>query len=370
MHYHRPVPGSSRAAGPQAHGLTVSVTACRAALAAVIGLLIVLAYYPFSWDPPREVHNQVTRTVTGTLRFGSRNRASTASTPGWLPAASRTGEVQILLEADPRSAQEHAPMMMLGSDFWHVDFAIAQEHSDLSVWLRRPGSRINGAPPFVIGGVIRPGRWLTADVALRGGHLSISVDDRTRLTSRIPAGGLRGWAPGRVALGGEVQSSFPWQGQIRVAEVRTPGYAVDYVRPGALSVPASYLSVPDHIEPFPPVNARQWLLALVDLLTFIPVGFLIAWSRRPPLHPVPATLLAAALAVLLAAGKFLFSARHTSLANVLGQVIGALLGALLASWLARRGRAGRDCPPARSAIAGAADAPGRSAAVHDDRFPE
>jgi hypothetical protein len=163
-----------------------------------------------------------------------------------------------------------------------------------------------------------------------------------------------------------VQSSFPWQGQIRVAEVRTPGYAVDYVRPGALSIPTSYLSVPDRIEPFPPANARQWLLALVDLLTFIPVGFLIVWSRRPPMHPIPATLLAGALAVLLAAGKFLFSARHTSLANVLGQVIGALLGALLASWLARVGRAGRDSPPLRSQIAGAADGPGKSAAIQDD----
>jgi hypothetical protein len=360
------VPGSSRAAGPQAQGLTVSVAACRAALAAVIGLLIVLAYYPFNWDPPRVVHNQVTRTASGTLRFGSRNRASTVATPGWLPAASRTGQVQILLEADPQSAQEHAPMMMLGSDFWHVDFAIAQERSDLSVWLRRPGSRINGAPPFTIAGVVRPGRWFSAEVVLRDGYVSISVDGRTRLTSRIPAGGLRSWAPGRVALGGEVQSSFPWPGQVRVAEVRTPGHAVDYVHPGALSIPASYLSVPGHIEPFPPVNARQWLLALVDLLTFIPVGFLIVWSRRPPVHPIPATLLAGALAVLLAAGKFLFSARHTSLANVLGQVIGALLGALLASWLARIGRAGRDSPPSRSAIAGTADAPGRSAAVHDE----
>jgi hypothetical protein len=88
VHYHRPVRGSRWAAGPQGQGPAVSVTACRTALAAVIGLLIVVAYYPFSWDPPHVVRNQVTRTVSGTLQFGTRNMASTAATPGWLPAAS------------------------------------------------------------------------------------------------------------------------------------------------------------------------------------------------------------------------------------------------------------------------------------------
>jgi hypothetical protein len=70
--------------------------------------------------------------------------------------------------------------------------------------------------------------------------------------------------------------------------------------------------------------------------------------------------------VLLAAGKFLFSARHTSLANVLGQVIGALLGALLAWWLAHNRCAGRDSPPLRSQIAHAADTPGQRAAAADE----
>lgn len=345
---------SRRAAGPRAQGLTVSLAACRAALAVVIALLVVLAYYPFSWDPPHTVHNQVTRTVSGALRFGTSNKASTLATPGWLPAVRRTGEVQILLDADPVSAREHAPMIMLGSDFWHVDFAIAQERSDVDVWLRRPGSRVNGAPPFVIAGVITPGRWISMDVTARSGRLSISVDGRTRLTSRIPAGGLRSWSQGQVALGGDVQDSFPWQGQIRVAEVRAPGYTADYMRRGALSIPTSYLSVPGHIEPFPPVTARQWLLALVDLLTFIPAGFLIAWSRRPPISPVPATVLAGALAVLLAAGKFLFSARHTSLGDVLGQVIGALAGALLAWRLTRRdqGKAHTQADPGQDDMRG------------------
>ena len=49
------------------------------------------------------------------------------------------------------------------------------------------------------------------------------------------------------------------------------------------------------------------------------------------MRPVPATLIAAALAVVLSAGKFLFDGRHTSVADFVLQVAGALLGALLAS---------------------------------------
>ena len=326
-------------AGLQARGRTVSPAACRVLLGAVIAVLIVGAYYPFHWDPPHTVHNQVTRTADGALRFGRLNRARTAGTPAWLAAAIRAGAIQIQLTADPRSGRAQAPMMLLGRDARHADFAIGQQHSALYVWLRRPGSQLNGAPPLVVAGVLQAGRWTTVDVAVRGSGVSISVDGRTRLTRSLPAGSLRGWASGQLALGAGVHGEHPWPGQIRTAEVRTAGYTVNYARPGALPVPASWLSTSGHILPFPPTRTGQWLLAFVDLLTFIPAGFLICWARRPPLHPAVATVFAALLAVALAAGKFVFHGRHTSLANVLAQVIGALLGALLAWHLAHSNRA-------------------------------
>ena len=53
------------------------------------------------------------------------------------------------------------------------------------------------------------------------------------------------------------------------------------------------------------------------------------------MRPVPATALAVGLAVVLAAGKFLFYARHMAVADIVLQSAGALLGALLAARLAR-----------------------------------
>jgi predicted Na+-dependent transporter len=69
---------------------------------------------------------------------------------------------------------------------------------------------------------------------------------------------------------------------------------------------------------------------------FALVGFLLVWARRPPIHPLPATMLGAGLAVLLAAGKFLFHGRHMAVADIVVETTGALLGALLAWQWARR----------------------------------
>ena len=48
------------------------------------------------------------------------------------------------------------------------------------------------------------------------------------------------------------------------------------------------------------------------------------------MRPVLATLLAAALALALAAGKFLFYGRHAAMADIVAESAGGLLGAVLA----------------------------------------
>jgi len=308
----------------------------------MILVLIVIAYFPFAWDPPRTVSNQVTRNADGSLQFGEMNQARTPGTPAWLEDVRTSGVIQIQLQADPQSLQQNAPVMMLASDYWDTDFAIVQDHSDLQVWLRRPGSDANGSPPFTIGGVFQPQGWTSVNVMLQPGDLRIDVDGTTRLSEHLPTDSLRVWSQGQIALGNEVNGGGPWLGQVRVAQVRTPGHTVDYVRPDALSIPASYPYLPDHIEGFPPTPV-ELLTAFLDMLSFIALGFLVVLARRPPIRPVPATLLAAALAVALAAGKFFFHERHTAVLNIVMEATGALLGALLA-WRLAHARRSIACP--------------------------
>ena len=316
----------------------------------MILVLIVIAYYPFSWSPPHIVRNQVTRNADGSLRFGTMNYARTAGTPAWLPEVRSSETIQIQLQADPQSPRQAAPIMMLASNYWHTDFVIQQTQSALMVWLRRPGLDAMGNPPFVIDEVLHPQRWNSVTLTLRHGDLRIEIDGRIRLTEHLAADSLSVWSPGEIALGDEVHGGAPWQGTIRLAEIRTPGYSVDYVRPGALSIPERYFYFPDRIEPFPPGNGRGQLYLFLEVLSFIPVGFLIVWARRAPIRPIPATLLAAALAVVLGAGKLLFAAQREVVADVVVQVVGALLGTVLAR---------RCCRECRRVPLHRADAPAR-----------
>jgi hypothetical protein len=334
------VRGLARKQGVIPRPRTDIVAVCRVALLGMIILLVVIAYYPFAWDPPRTVRNDVTRSAGGALRLGDMNYARTPGTPAWLPRVRTSGDVAIRVDFNPQSPQANsqASVMMLASDFWHTDFAIVQSGSDLLVYLRRPGSDAGGGPPYVIHGVLRQQRWNSVTVMLRRDELRLAVGGRIRLAQHVPADSTGEWGPGQIALGNEVHGGTAWLGRVRLAEVRTPAHAVDYVRPGALSIPDSYWYLPDHIQPFPPTYLGQWLLAFLDLLSFIPLGFLIVWARRPPVSPLSATALAAGFALLLAAGKFLFHARHTSLVNVLMEIAGALLGALLAWRLAHTQR--------------------------------
>jgi len=282
------------------------------------------------------------------------NDARTPATPAWLDHVRTSGMIQIQLQADPQSLQQSAAIMMLASDYWNTDFCIGQDHSDLVVWLRRPGSDANGAPPFTIAGVFQPKRWTSVNVMLQQGDLRIEVDGRTRLSEHLPIDSPPLWSQGRIALGDEVHGGGPWRGQIRLAQVRTKGDTVDYVRQGALSMPTRYLYFPDHIEPFPPLGLLAWITAFLDMLSFIPLGFLVVLARNPPMRPVVATLLGVGFAVALAAGKFLFDGRHTAVLNIVLEATGGLLGALLAWRLVRtrRGTASprgcRECPCPRN----------------------
>lgn len=232
-------------------------------------------------------------------------------------------------------------MMMLASNFWDTDFAIVQDHSSLRVWLRRPGSDVSGDPPFTVDGAFQARRWASVDVLVHGDSLRVQVNGRTRLAARIPADSPQVWTAGQIALGDELHGGGPWQGTIRSAQVSTRGYVVNYIHPGALSIPAQFLYFPDHLEPFPPGDWEVWLTFALKLLLFVSVGFLIVWARRPPIQPLPATLLAVGIIVPLAAGKLLFHGRHVAVADVVVQTAGALLGAMLAWWWARRHTASR-----------------------------
>lgn len=308
-----------------------------------VAVLAILAYFPFAWDPPHTVRNAVTRTEEGYLRFGEWNFARSSGSPEWLLAAQTAGRLNIDVEARPQFPQHNTPasIMMLARDYWHTSFAIAQSDSNLVLWLRRAGSTENGDPPFTVSHVFRPHHWSRVSVQIAGMRLAVIVDGTVRLNEILPSKPLSAWDSGRIALGNEVHGGRGWSGEIRRAEVTTVGDSIDYVRSAALVVPPSYFYFPDHIAPFPPPTAGEWFILLLHLLSFVIVGFLVMWTRRPPVGVLSATITAFGLAVVLSLGKFFFHGRHTSVADLVTQFLGALIGVLIGQWALRKAKGSR-----------------------------
>lgn len=310
-------------------------------LAGILVLALVEAYWPFAWDPPGTVTNDVRRTADGTLSFGDHNAARTATTPSWLPTVRRSERIRIDLVVRPAFPQRYddASVMMLASDSWHADFDVAQDRGRLMFWLRRVGTDAEGAPPFAVADAFRPGRWTHLRITVDGDVMRVAVDGATRLRTTLPAGSLRTWARGLLVLGDEVHGGIGWHGEIRRAAVSTDAGTVEYLRRGALVVPHRYFYLPDHVSPFPPTSRLESFALVLHLISFVPIGFLLVWCRRRPargrVDVLLAVTIAVGIAIVLAAGKLLFHERHLAVADLVVQLSGALAGAYLA-YLARR----------------------------------
>lgn len=325
----------------------------RVALLVLVGMFVLAvfeAYWPFQWDPPGTVGNEVRRTSGGVLTFGDRNAARTEGTPPWVATVRRTGNVELELVARPAYPQRYpdTSIMMLASNSWHTDFAIGQDGADLLLWLRRAGTNTDGDPAYVVENAFPRGRWVDVRVTVRADRLRVAVDGSTRLREELRPGSLATWEPGVLVLGDEVHGGRPWQGEIRRAVVRTDAGSVDYTRPGALRTPGRYFYLPDHVSPFPPFNGTEWFALVVHLVSFVPVGFLLVLARRRRTRLSTEVLVAVVIALgfsaVIAGGKLFFSERHLAVADFVVQAAGALVGA----YAAARWRAGRERAPTDS----------------------
>jgi hypothetical protein len=315
-------------------------------LAAVLALIVAEAYWPFAWDPPGTVRNDVRRAPDGALVFGTRNAARTPTTPGWLAAARRGGGVRVELMARPAFPERSdagPPIMMRTGYERGTDFCLGQLGRDLLFWLRRSGSDVGGAPPFIFADVFRPGHSTDVRIALDDDRIRVAVDGARKLETALAPGSLRTWRGGPLALGDEAHGGRGWQGRISRARVTVDGRTTDYLRPGALELPPRFAYLPDRVSPFLPASTPERLVLGLHLVSFVPVGFLLVWSRRRRAlrwrDALVAVAVAFGIAILLAAGKPLFAYRHLAFADLPVQLVGAAIGAFAAAVRHRTGAA-------------------------------
>lgn len=308
----------------------------RALLLLAVAANVVAALAPFRLDLPRRAANRIERNAGGSWQFHDPSLALTASAPSWLDDAKRSAQLHVDLRVLPASGSQTGParILTISEDLVARNLMIGQEGDDLIVRFRRPGSDLNGMPAFVVRDVLDADRWRDLSVDVDPGNVDVRVDGVTRVHRRLPPDALAGWDSSfRLALGNEVIGQRPWVGRIDAAVITTPQGRDDLLAPGRLEVPDGWWQVPDRLRAVTtfemPVDA---LIALLHLLAFAPVGYLLARDRAPdPVRHITALAVQiGALSLGIEVLKVVVAGRHPSVLNLAAQIAGGLIGLALA----------------------------------------
>ena len=313
-----------------------------AAVAIVCAIAWAAGFYPYDWSLPLTVHpNGAATDPAGGLVFASPGIARADAPPDWLRPVMAGANLLLILEAEPAPLLQHGParLLTLSRDAAYRNLSISQSGDALVILLGRPRWRKNTQFRYTVPRVFaQPGaRRLTLDF---GRRLTVDIDGERRLDVALPGIWTRAWDPEyRLALGNEHSFTRPWLGRIRAAEARAGTMREDLL---ALDTPPRYVAVRQparhEIVPFTarPLRERKRDV-LVNLLGFVPIGFVFALAvagRRPVLV---AGLGCALLSATVEGGQFFLAARAPSATDLLFNTLGGLLGGALAVSL----RAGR-----------------------------
>lgn len=305
----------------------------RTLLIGVLAVNFAAALAPFRFDVPRYVTNRLDREHAA-WRFAEPSLAATPSAPSWVDEVRRTATITINLTVRPEVVPQSGPARILttSQNFNTRNLTIAQEGPDLHVRLRRPGSDVNGMPALIVPDVFRTGEWRDVAVAVRPGLVTIRVDGTLRAQEVLSPNALSRWDQAfPLALGNEVIGERPWVGQIATARISTPTMTVDLLAPGYLDVPEGWWHVPERLRAVMRVNMPADAgVALLHLVAFVPVGYLLSRIRRQGhLLDTAVVLKVGVLSLAIELVKVMVDGRHPSLLNFAAQLLGGVIGAVM-----------------------------------------
>ena len=231
-----------------------------------------------------------------------------------------------------------AVLLSLARDERHRNLDVGQRGDALVILLGRPRTRQNRQFGYSVPQVFaEPGaRQLTLDFG--DGRVVVTVDGERRLDADLPRIWARKWDPDyRLALGNDSSFARPWLGRMHSAEARAGAVREDLL---ALGTPRPYVAfrqpVRHEVVPFTarPFRERHRDM-LVNLLGFVPIGFLfaLAGDRRPL---VAAGLGCALLSASIEAGQYFVAARVPASTDLIVNTLGGVLGGAFAVLLRAR----------------------------------
>ena len=331
---------------------------------------LVLAYYavtlyPFKLRSPQFGPNPVEVLDNGSaLRFDGIAIARSHSPPILAPEDMRAGRLVARLRLATADIEQYAAARILTSSWSHSqrNFAIAQDGNDLLVFVRTQATDANGEPGVRVPEVLAVGVPVDVEVRADNGTLEVFIEGELRSTTDLPADPFREWSDNyRVALGNEFDpqreiiiiacnrlgmacsfwesmgavSDKAWRGTIYRAEFGVGLDPVNYMAPGALTIP-SHLLVYNMDPEFVPFFRLGWKDAAANLVGFLPLGFVLACVARRNRTIVQGLSIAAALGFLMSLsieiGQAFVPGRAPSVTDIFMNVGGAVMGWSIAVW--------------------------------------
>lgn len=292
---------------------------------------VALALWPFRLTFPRPIWNSARMSGDHTIVFDGRSLVLAPDLGSWLPEAIATNRLQVSLRARTDFSHQTGParLLTISESIDRRNLTIGQENADLVVRLRRPGSDLNGMPSYRIPFVFDDVQIHEIDVRIEPGIVVITVDGVVRRWP-LPLAPLQGWDPQHsLAVGNEVTGTRPWQGLLSDVRIQTAFDRIDVLSDAGLHQPSVWWLVPDHVrdflrDPLRTPSESDVGVALLHLVGFLPVGYMLPSALRHRLRPVTAVL---ALALGVEILKFAAVGRHLSLLNFGFRALGGLIGA-------------------------------------------
>jgi len=316
-----------------------------AALVAVLGLYAVLSLQPYDWRIPWSLDNGVVPLADG-WDFPAAGIVIAPPPRALLASARRAETLDVMLEVRPASIDQTGParILTLSPDAFRRNLTLAQERRDLVVRLRSHDTDGNGLqdrePVARLADVFEAGRWVTIDLQVRPGRLTIAIDGVQELAAALPAVVLGSWNTRfGLALGNEMTCNRPWLGTIRKAAITGPDDARDYALAEAAEAPSRCRSI-RHPPKLLPLYPLDHIDASRNTLMYLPLGCLLgllvatrsAFAFGMLVMAVAATSLGFETAQLFLESRF--PSIDDVIFNTLGGSLGIGLGFAIASYLA------------------------------------
>lgn len=313
-------------------------------------MLVFGSLYPlsFDFDLPRWQANQAQRLPDGSLRLDAPSRATTDGPAAWLPRAVEESRVRIEVQARTAEPEQRGPARLLTVSESDVtrNLTVAQQGADLVVRVLRDGTDSNGEPALVAPDVFADDAWHAITVDVGADAVEVAVDGIVVARERQAVDPFERWDTShQLALGDEVTGARPWQGELRQVEVVVGDLRVDYLEPGALSVPERFWYVPIRWRAFFDTEPLGSTFALFDHASaFAIFGAALALALTRP-RVVVVLAVALGVAVCIEVGQLFSPERHAYAVDLGANALGAAVGVAAVRWATsrlgrREGRAG------------------------------